>query len=81
MVGATQADLKRIGRPGFTTKLEHGSGFGVAAAKEYFESIGGDMTWRNIRGGFQTIIRMQEFLPGVHNETRLIDRIRAEAMK
>lgn len=79
--GASQADLKKIGRPGFTTKREHGSGFGVAAGKEYFESIGGDMTWRNIRGGFQTAIRMQEFLPGIHSETRLIDRIRAEAMK
>lgn len=79
--GASKADLKKIGRPGFTTKREYGSGFGVAAAKEYFESIGGEMTWGNIRGGFQTIIRMQEFKPGIHSEARFIDRIRAEAIK
>lgn len=79
--GASKADFRRIGRPGFTTKKEFGSGFGVAAAKEYFESIGGEMTWQNIRNGFATTIRMQEFRPGIHKETRVIDRIREEAMK
>lgn len=79
--GALAKDFLRIGRPGFTTKVEHGSGFGVHAAKEYFDSIGGDMKWENIKNGFKTRIRMQEFDPLVHKESRLIDKIRAEAMK
>jgi nitrogen-specific signal transduction histidine kinase len=79
--GAPDDVFRKIGRPAFTTKKEHGSGFGVAAAKEYFQSIGGDMSWDNIDGGFRTTIRMQEFDSDIHSETRFIEKIRAEAMR
>lgn len=78
--GASPTDLTQIGRPTFTTKLG-GSGFGVAAAKEYFQTVGGDMTWGNIKNGFQTKIRLQEFKDKIHIERKLSESIREEAMK
>ncbi len=79
--GARAGDLKSIGKPTFTTKGAGGSGFGVAAAVEYFESIGGRMTWKNAGKGFKTTILVQEYDAVVHKEDRFIDRIRRIASK
>lgn len=66
--GAPDDVFPKIGLPRFTTKEEHGTGYGVAAAREYFESIGGDMVWENIKDGFRTTIRIQEFNSKIHHD-------------
>jgi signal transduction histidine kinase len=58
--------LENVGVLGKSTK-QGGSGFGVAAAKEYFDAVGGALSWRNIvdesgsRVGFEMIARAQVF--------------------
>ena len=66
--GGVRGDLiDRIGQNGVTTKF-NGHGQGLAAARGYFESIGGSMTWKNARGGFQVKIVLQAFDRTLHPE-------------
>lgn len=63
--GVPEDWLENVGILGMSTK-ENGSGFGVAAAKEYFEAIGGAVSWKNLsrdggRVGFEIVARVQIF--------------------
>jgi len=48
--GAPKQCEGRIGVPGFTTKEDYGSGFGLCAANEYVQSVGGNLQWENHPG-------------------------------
>jgi len=66
--GASKEDESKIGQPGFTTKdKQGGSGYGVAAAIEYMQSLGGHLTVDNSPGqGFIVQFYLEEFEKGKH---------------
>ena len=58
-----------VGTPGFTTKEEYGSGFGLAAAKDYMESIGGNLEYINHPGeGFIVNFYLQVYNKIIHEK-------------
>jgi signal transduction histidine kinase len=67
--GVSKKNERDIGKPRFTTKGVHGSGFGLAAGKEYMQSVGGDLTWKNLAGkGFIVSFHLEVFDPRKHSE-------------
>lgn len=61
-IGTPREYEKQIGTPGFTTKKEQGSGFGLASARQYMQSIGGNFDWTNRAGqGFTAVFDIQEY--------------------
>lgn len=51
-----------IGKSGFTTKQQQGMGYGLAAAKEYAQSLGGNIRWENKPGrGFVVELALQAY--------------------
>lgn len=72
--GASDNNLENIGRSGFTTKGVNGNGFGVAAAKDFIETMSGTMEWSNIyqserRTGFRTTLKLPSFNNELHGIT------------
>jgi len=60
---------KFIGKPGYTTKSNYGSGFGLSAAKDYVESIGGELSFTNNPGnGFIVTFYLQRYNPIIHSK-------------
>jgi len=67
--GVEKEREKFIGKPGYTTKSNYGSGFGLCAAKDYFESIGGGFTFTNNPGkGFIVTFYLQRYNPMIHSK-------------
>ena len=67
--GVPKNDEHKIGKVGFTTKGEHGSGFGFVAVKEYMESVDGKFDFINKpEKGFTVIFSLQEFNPSIHKK-------------
>jgi signal transduction histidine kinase len=66
--GAEEEDKPYIGTPGFTTK-RHGSGYGLSAASEYAQSIGGDLAWSSVpKSFFEVKMRLGVFDERVHGQ-------------
>lgn len=63
--GASLEILPLVGTNGFTTK-ENGSGYGLSAAREYAESFGGALQFRNFGKGFEVCMSLQKFDPDLH---------------
>ena len=52
----------QVGSPGFTTKGSYGTGYGLSAAKEYVETVGGKLDFTNIPDkGFVVELVLEEF--------------------
>lgn len=65
--GVDQAFLSDMGTPGVTTKIG-GNGFGISAAREYFASVGGELTFGNYRDGLRTIMKMRRYDADLHGD-------------
>lgn len=64
--GVPKKQEHRIGTPGVTTKGSHGTGYGLSAAKDYVQSIGGTLRTENTPGrGF-----VVEIVLGEYNESK-----------
>ncbi len=68
--GAPKEVEARIGEPHFTTKPNrHGSGFGVSAAREYAQSVGGDLELENYPNkGFAATLVLEAYDERKHAE-------------
>ena len=62
--------LPQLGQLGFTTKSVNGSGYALFAAREYFESVDGLITWENRDGGFLVEVSVPEFNAEIHGDKR-----------
>lgn len=68
-LGAPKECEEKIGRPRFTTKGEKGTGFGLAAAIDYTQSVGGNLRWENSPGeGFVVEFYLDQFDPTKHKD-------------
>ena len=69
--GVAKEHESQVGTSGFTTKGAYGSGHGLAAAREYMQSVGGDLRWVSHFGeGFDVQFHLDEFNPRVHQATK-----------
>jgi signal transduction histidine kinase len=60
--GVNPEDEQKIGRSGFTTKKGYGSGYGLAAALEYMQSLRGDLQWYNLYpNGFEVKFYLEAY--------------------
>ena len=66
--GVNEGTVSGVGDWGFSTRDtdERRRGFGIAAAREYVEMFGGELSWTNIKDGFRMVIRLQEFDERIH---------------
>lgn len=78
--GVKEAYLDRIGRWGFSTKMDSmvEGGFGLAAAREYVEALGGRLTWQNVDDGFEVRMRLQEYNVNFHRRGNFTQIIAAQ---
>lgn len=68
-LGVPKEHEHMIGRPRFTTKGEKGTGFGLAAAIDYTQSVGGNLTWKNAPGeGFSVEFYLEQFDTSKHKD-------------
>lgn len=51
-IGVAKSVLPQVGTSGFTTKGPYGSGHGLSAAVDYFQSIRGNLTWDSVQDEF-----------------------------
>lgn len=70
--GVAPTDVEKIREFGYSTKLDHGgSGFGLSAAIEYAQSVGGDLYYENkLDTGFAVKMILQEYTPSYHEAMR-----------
>lgn len=60
--GAPREVENKIGQPEFTTKGTKGTGYGLAAAIEYVQSLGGNLTFYNMPGeGFKVNFHLEKY--------------------
>lgn len=63
--------LEKTRGKGHSTKVG-GNGYAIPAAREYFNSIGGEMHFDNFRTGLRTVMKMQSYDP-LHHESFKIE--------
>jgi signal transduction histidine kinase len=71
--GVSDSMKDKIGKAGFTTKGPHGTGYGLSAAVEYVQSIGGDLTWKSEPNTFfEATMRLDVFDESIHKTQSVI---------